>query len=137
MVELIGTGKLSSVEVVSSHFERIEKHNSEIQVVVTFRKEEALEEVRAADRARALGTALGKLHGLPLTLKDAFRVRGVRTTYGLPQGRNYVPRSDCELVRRLRQAGAIIIGRTNLPFASFDWQCNGPVFKECVNPWNQ
>lgn len=70
-----------------------------------------------------------------MTIKDAFRVRGSRSTYGLPQYRNYLPAADCELARRIRAAGAVILGRTNVPFSSFDWNTRNPIFRETVNPW--
>jgi amidase len=64
-------------------------------------------------------------------------VKGSRTTYGLPQYRKYLPADDCELVRRVRAAGAVVMGRTNVPFSSFDWNTSNPVFRETVNPWSE
>lgn len=137
LAALIKSGKATSVQVVSAHLAQIRKHNSWLHAVVTLREQEALAEAAAADRAVAAGEQLGPLHGVPITFKDSYRVNGIRSTFGaLPQYRKHIPKSDCELIRRLRDSGAIFLGRTNVPLLSFDWQCSNPIFKECVNPWN-
>ncbi len=133
---LVRSGTVSAEEVVTAHLRQIETYNPTLRAVVTSDRDEALAQARAADRALASGgTAIGPLHGVPMTIKDAFRVKGSRSTYGVPQYRNYFPTEDCELVRRIRAAGAIVIGRTNVPFAAFDWNTNNPVFRETTNPW--
>lgn len=134
----IRAGTLRSVDVVQAHLDQIARYNPQVHAVVTLRAQAALAEARAADAAVAAGqTFLGPLHGLPLLLKDASRVKGVRSTFGaLPQYALHMPSSDATLVHRLRQAGAIVLGRTNLPLLSLDWQCRNPLFAETVNPWD-
>lgn len=136
MARAIKSKEATSVEIVRAHIEHIEKLNPRINAVVTLRKEEALKDAQAADDAVKNGALIGPLHGVPLTLKDAYRVKGMRSTFGVPQYSRYKPSADCEVVSRVRNAGAIILGRTNVPFASFDWQCKSPIFGETLNPWN-
>ena len=128
---------ITSLDLVKAHIAYIKKHNGRINAVIHLDEENALAQARLADERIANGMDMGPLHGVPMTIKDAFRIKGVPTTYGLPQYKNYLPKEDCEMVRRLKNSGAIVIGKTNLPFASFDWQCRHPNGKEGKNPWNQ
>lgn len=134
---LIREGQATSVQVVDAHLRQIRQWNPQIQAIVSLREADALREAESADLARRNGQPMGPLHGVPITLKDSLRVRGVRSTFGgMPFYANYLPRTDSKLAERLRQAGAIVIGRTNLPLMALDWQCNNPFFEECVNPWD-
>jgi amidase len=134
LASLIRSRGASSEEVVAAHLRQIERYNPMLRAVATLQREAALADARAADRALAnQSDVLGALHGVPMTIKDAFRVKGSRTTYGVPG--NSLPAADCELVRRIRAAGAIILGRTNVPFSLFDWNTRNPLFPETVNPW--
>lgn len=133
----IRAGEVTSVEVVEQHLGHIRRWNPKIHAIVSLRAAEALHEAQAADQARREGRPLGPLHGVPITLKDSLRVRGVRSTFGgLPPYAWHRPRSDSKVAERLRQAGAIVLGRTNLPLLALDWQCNNPFFRTCVNPWD-
>lgn len=137
LASLIREKKVSSVKVVQAHLKQIKKHNSRIAAVVTLCEKDALREARIADKRIQNGLPLGPLHGVPITIKDSYRVKGIRSTFGaLPQYRNSIPTQNCELVKKLRDAGAIILGRTNVPLLSFDWQCRNPLFKEGLNPWD-
>ena len=128
---LLREGQATSVQVVDAHLRQIRKWNPQIQAVVSLREADALREAESADLARRNGQPMGPLHGVPITLKDSLRVRGVRSTFGgMPFYANYLPRTDSKLAERLRQAGAIVIGRTNLPLMALDWQCNNPFFEE-------
>ena len=91
---------------------------------------------RAADEATARGHDVGALHGLPITVKDAFETAGLRTTSGAPDLAGYVPARDADAVARLRAAGAVIFGKTNLPVFAMDWQTANPVFGVTNNPWD-
>src|SRR5690349_4853401 len=105
----IRAGAISSEAVVAAHLRQIERFDSRLHAVATLERDAALAAARAADRALAAHAApIGPLHGVPITIKDAFRVQGSRTTYGLPQYRGYRPAADCELARRIRGAGAIL-----------------------------
>jgi amidase len=137
MALAIRSGNVSSAEIVSAHLEQIRRHNHRIHAIVNLRAKEALAEAKLADEKVKAGAPLGPLHGVPITIKDAFRVKGIRSTYGAaPEYLHSIPRSDCDQVRRLREAGAIVLGRTNIPFLALDWQCRSPFFPEGKNPWD-
>lgn len=137
LAALIRSGEVSSVQVVEAHLSQIRRWNDTLHAVVHVREQEALREAEAADRMQREGRTLGPLHGVPMTLKDSLRVRGVRSTFGgLPPFMRHMPKSDSKMAARLRQAGAIFIGRTNLPLMALDWQCHNPFFPEGVNPWD-
>ncbi len=134
---LIREGQLTSVEVVEAHLRQIRQWNPQLHAVVSVREADALREAEQADAARRDGNPMGPLHGVPITLKDSLRVRGVLSTFGgLPPYAWHHPRTDCKVSERLRQAGAIVIGRTNLPLMALNWQCDNPFYKEGVNPWD-
>lgn len=133
----IREGQVSSVQTVQAHLHHIRRFNDEIDAVVHLAEESALGAAEAADQKQRAGEPLGPLHGVPMTLKDSLRVRGVRSTFGgLPPFFFHVPGSDSTLAARLRRAGAIFIGRTNLPLMALDWQCHNPFFNEGKNPWD-
>ena len=137
LAQRIRQNEVSVVEVVQDHLVHIKKHNPSVKAISVLVEEEALESARQADQEWATGSSeTGPLHGVPITLKDHAIVKGMRTTLGLPQYWNYRPSKDCELVARLRRAGAIILGRTNVPFGCYDWNCRNPIYPETVNPWN-
>jgi amidase len=134
---MIRQKEVTSEVVVQAHLAHIKQHNHKIQAVSVLVEEEALIGARQADQALSAGSReIGSLHGVPITLKDHPIVKGMRTTLGLPQYWNYRPSKDCELVVRLKRAGAIILGRTNVPFGCYDWNCRNPIYPETVNPWN-
>src|ERR1041385_554597 len=109
---LLARRELSAVEVVTAFLERIEAVNPVVNAIVTLVPERALAEAAEADRSRA---PRGPLHGLPVAVKDLVDTAGIRTTYGSPLYRDHVPETDASLVRRLRAAGAIVVGKTNTP----------------------
>lgn len=133
----IREGQVTSVQAVQAHLHHIRRHNDELNAVVHLAEESALGAAEAADQRQRAGEPLGPLHGVPMTLKDSLRVRGLRSTFGgLPPFYFHVPESDSTLAARLRRAGAIFIGRTNLPLMALDWQCHNPFFGEGKNPWD-
>ena len=133
----IRTGETSAVAVLEAHLDRIERWNDDINAVVTLNTEQARARAEAADRALENGHVWGPLHGVPVTVKDQFATAGLRTTYGLPHYAEFVPRVDASLVTRLRQAGGVLLGKTNLPLAAYDWQCVHPTFGRGRNPWDR
>ena len=137
LAQRIRQKEVTSMEVVQAHLNHIKQQNPQIKAVSVLAEEEALMSARNADQELSFGIReIGPLYGVPITLKDHAIVKGVRTTQGLPQYWNYRPSKDCELVARLRRAGAIILGRTNVPFGCYDWNCRNPIYPETVNPWN-
>jgi amidase len=116
--------------------ERIARHNPRLNAIVTLTSDTALARAKAADEARARGDWWGPLHGVPCTIKDSFSVAGVRTTAGAPQWATYTPTQDAVAVARLRGAGAVFLGRTNVPTMLSDWQSVNPIFGATNNPWD-
>ncbi len=122
-------------EVVGWHLERIAAVNPRINAVVSLRPEEALVEADAADRRVAAGAPLGTLHGLPIAIKDLEDTAGIRTTYGSTMFADHIPAVDSLLVRRLRAAGAIVVGKTNTPEFGVGSHTFNEVFGPTRNPW--
>ncbi len=137
LARAIRNGKLSSVEATEAHLERIARLNAPINALVVIDRERAIKASRAADRARAKkGAKLGPLHGVPITIKEAFDVAGLHTTSSHPPLKDNVANSDATLVARLRAAGAIILGKTNVPELCADFQTDSPLFGTTRNPWD-
>ncbi len=132
----IRTGELSSYEVVSAFFKQMEEQNETYNAVVLIDKENALEKARQADLALANGEIWGKLHGVPITVKDNYRTKGLTTTAGYEPLKHYIPNENAEIVKLLIAEGAIIIGKTNLSVLAMDMQADNPVFGHTNNPWD-
>jgi amidase len=133
----IRKGKLTSREATVAHLDRIDRLNGTINALVLVDREGALKAARAADRAAAKKDAkLGPLHGVPITLKEAFDVAGLRTTSSHPPLKDNLARTDASLVARLRAAGAVILGKTNVPELCADFQTDSPLFGTTRNPWD-
>lgn len=128
--------RITSMELTEHILERIELYNARINAIVTLMREEALKRARAADEALRRVELWGPLHGVPITVKDCFEVSGVRTTAGSPSLKDHVPEHDAVAVARLRGAGAIILGHTNVPIMAGDWQSYNKVFGTTNNPWD-
>ena len=129
---LIESRRVSPVEVVQAVLDRIVRFNDTLNSYLTVMDEEALQSARELEKLAQSGTYLGPLHGIPVALKDNIKTRGTPTTAGSRVLQDYVPDEDATIVARLRDAGAVIIGKTNLSeFAG------GPtVFGDMRNPWN-
>jgi amidase len=136
LAALLRKREISARELLTAHLERIEQTNGTVNAIVTFCVERAMAEATAADEALAHGAEVGPLHGLPFGVKDTHATEGVRTTQGSPLFADFVPRSDELLVARERAAGAIVIGKTNVPeFAAGSHTVN-PVFGATHNPYD-
>src|SRR5579883_257558 len=134
LARAIRNGKLTSREVTEAHLDRIERLNASINALVTIDRDRALKSAGAADRAAAKsGATLGPLHGVPITIKEAFDVAGLRTTSSHPPLKDNVAKSDASLVARLRAAGAVILGKTNVPELCADFQTESPLFGTTKN----
>jgi amidase len=132
----IRAGRVSTTEVLNGHLAQIATHNPALNAVVTLDAERAAERAREADEALARGENWGPLHGVPFTLKDAHATAGVRTTTGFPPLANYVPQVDGAVAARLKAAGGILIGKTNVPVMLADFQTSNPLFGRTNNPWD-
>jgi amidase len=122
LVGMLRRREVSSRELLEVLLARVAKHGKALNAVVTPDAERARTDAAAADDELARGRARGPLHGLPMTIKDTFETAGLRTTAGAPELANLVPERDADAVARLRSAGAIVFGKTNVPFMAGDWQ---------------
>jgi amidase len=136
LLELMREKKVSSRELLEGYLDRVERFNPAINAIVTLDAERARERASTADEATARGESWGPLHGLPITIKDVFETAGLRTTCGNPEWSDYVPERDAVLVARLRNAGAVIFGKTNTPTLAADGQTFNAIFGTTNNPWD-
>jgi fatty acid amide hydrolase len=133
----VAAGDVSAAEVVEAHVGRIEAVNRRLNALVAGRFAEARAEARAADEARRRGEPPGPLHGVPVTVKEMFDVAGLPTTLGLPQRAGRVAAEDGPLVARLRRAGAIVLGKTNVPQLGMACEADNPLYGRTLNPWDE
>src|SRR5947208_3683234 len=129
--------KISAREVMQAHLKQIARVNPKVNAIVTLVPEEQLmAQALAADEAIAKGHLLGPLHGLPVGVKDLHLTKGIRTTHGSPLHANDIPDADCLVVEREKNAGAIVIGKTNVPEWGLGSQTFNPVFGPTLNPYD-
>ncbi len=127
---------LSAEELMRATLERIERVNPALNAIVTLCPERALDAAREADARLARGDETGPLHGLPIAHKDLVLTAGLRTTFGSPLFRDFVPKRDDLIVERLRDAGALLLGKTNTPEFGAGSQTFNNVFGETLNPYD-
>ena len=132
----ISSGELSAVETMEAHLAQIEKVNPQVNAIVTLLPEMAMEEARKADEKLARGEKVGPLHGLPVAHKDLVQTKGIRTTFGSLVYEDFIPEEDALLVERLREAGAILLGKTNTPEFGAGSQTFNKVFGVTKNPYD-
>ncbi len=134
---LIKEKKISCEEVMRQYLNHIKKYNSAINAISDLRDEnELLEEAKTKDRLLIDGIVLGPLYGLPMTVKDTYNVKGLISSNGNPKLKSNIASEDAALVTRLKDAGAIILGKTNLALYALDWQSTNPWFGQTNNPYN-
>ena len=121
---------------MAAHLAQIARVNPQVNAIVTLLPEQAMAAAAAADEAQAKGESLGLLHGLPIAFKDLVETAGIRTTHGSPIFANNIPEQDTLLVERVKQAGAITIGKTNTPEFGAGSQTFNPVFGATHNPYD-
>lgn len=132
----IREGRLSSREVLEFFLDRIERLNPALNAVVAMDQAGARERADAADQAVARGEFWGPLHGVPVTIKDAFCTRNLVSTGGDPRRRDAIPEVTAPAVQRYIDAGAIVLGKTNVPFMSADLQSYNDIYGATNNPWH-
>ena len=136
MTKAIRQGEITSVELLNLHLDRIQRYNDEINAVVALDVDTARKRAEEADKAIAEGKNWGPLHGLPMTVKDVFEVEGMPATSGDPKLKNYIPSRNAIAVQRLIDAGAIIFGKTNVPYHAMDIQSYNSIYGTTNNPWD-
>ncbi len=127
--------QLSSEELVELYLRRIEQINPKINAVVAI-ADDAMEQARLADNALAKGKYKGQLHGVPMTIKDCFDTAGVVSTWGTLGRRNFIPDEDAAVVKRLKAAGAILIGKTNTPEFTLSFETHNKIHGFTNNPYD-
>jgi amidase len=135
--DMLRTRRISSRELTHLLLDRLDAINPTLNAVVELPREPALQQAAAADEATARGAATGPLHGVPMTVKDCFNVAGLHTTWGNPAFSDFVADQDAAIVRRLKQAGALVIGKTNVAFMLADFaQTANELYGVTNNPWD-
>lgn len=132
-VRALNDGEVSAVELVDGAIKRIESRDHAINAVVIRNFDEARAQAKAADQARKAGERLPLL-GVPITVKEAYATKGQQTTWGLEPLRGVLAAEDAVAVTRLRNAGAIVLGKTNIPPSLGDWQSDNPIYGRTNNP---
>jgi amidase len=128
--------ELSAAELLDLYLARIERYNPAINAVIGLAVDAARAAADAADHALARGDALGPLHGVPMTVKEAFAGLGLPTTWGVPEFRDNRPARPALALERLAAAGAVIFGKTNVPLWLADWQSYNAIYGLTSNPWD-
>jgi fatty acid amide hydrolase len=135
LAERIARGEITAAEAVEAHIARIEEVNATINAVVVKRYDEARAEARSADERRARGEPLGPLHGVPITVKESLDLAGTPSTFGISSRRDVLTSADDPYVARLRAAGGIILGKTNVAQLLLYIESDGPAYGQTRNPW--
>ena len=136
LAQMIRDREVSAVEVIGANLAQIAKHNTKLNAICTLDEDNAFTRAKLADEALARGENWGALHGVPITVKDIFETAGLRTTAGYIPLKDYVPQQDATVVARLKAAGAVILGKTNMAELAGDFQSTNSLFPRVNNPWN-
>src|SRR6478672_2859323 len=136
LAAVIRSGAISSRDLLDLYLERVDRFNPTLNAIVTLDADRARADADAADAAIVRSDDLGPLHGVPITIKDSIETAGMRTTSGAKMLAEYVPQRDAIAVARLRAAGAIVFGKSNLPEFAGDSQSYNELFGTTNNPWD-
>ena len=136
MLTALRARQISAVELLELHERRYRRHNPELNAIVEPAFEAARHAAETADARRARGDD-ALLLGLPITLKESINVRGLRTTVGMPHWKDFRSEHDAPVTTRLKAAGAVLMGKTNVPKMLADWQSDNPIYGRTSNPWDR
>ena len=128
--------QIGCLELLDHLLDRVDRHNPRLNAIVVRDVERARARAEAADAALARGDLWGPLHGVPMTFKESYDMEGLPTTWGLPEFADRRAERDSTVVRRMREAGAVPFGKTNVPVLLADWQSYNPVYGSTNNPWD-
>lgn len=132
----ISSGEITSTELTNEFYNRIKKHNNSINAFVIENKQDALETARKLDLFFNEGKPAGLLHGIPVSLKESFNLKGHKTTVNFKTLKDNVAPDDAAIVKRLKKEGAVILGKTNVPTLLADNQTFGPLYPTAKNPYD-
>ena len=136
LAQLIRDRQIGCLELLDHYLERVDRFNPQLNAIIVQDADRARERARQADAALARGEVWGPLHGVPMTCKDSFNVAGLPTTFGSPQLKDNVAAEDALAIQRLKAAGAVIFGKTNVPLWLADFQSYNDVYGTTNNPWD-
>jgi amidase len=127
---------ISAVELLQLYLDRVDRYNAAVNAIVVDIRDQALTMAAAADRALAEGRAVGPFHGVPMTVKESYNVAGTPTTWGNPDWKDNIASEDAEAVKRLKGAGTVVFGKTNVPLALADLQSYNDIYGTTNNPYD-
>lgn len=136
LASMVREKKVGAVELLDFYLGRIDRLNPRVNAVILQRADEARKEAAACDAMTVRGESRGPLHGVPMTVKESFNVAGLPTTWGVAQAKGFRARDDALVVSRVRAAGAVILGKTNVPLVLGDWQSYNAIHGVTRNPWD-
>jgi amidase len=136
LAAMVRKRKISCLELLDHYVSRVERYNPLLNAIVVTDLPAARNQARLADRALAKGEVWGPFHGVPMTVKEAIQVAGLPTTFGAPQYRDNIARTDALVVRRWRKSGAVVFGKTNVPIWLMDHQSFNEIYGVTKNPWD-
>jgi amidase len=136
MLTALQAGQVSAAELLELHAQRIARYNPQVNAIVIPNEEQARQRAAEADAAYARGETLGSLQGLPLTIKDCIEVAGLRTTAGIVARAETISAENGPVAQRVLDAGAVLMGKTNVPPYADDWQAGNKIFGRTNNPWD-
>jgi amidase len=136
LASMIKRKTISALELLDHYIARVEKYNPKLNAIIATDFDPARKRAREADRALARGKPWGPFHGVPMTIKEAFDVAGMPTTWGVPQLKNNIAKQDAVAVQRWKAAGAIVFGKTNVPAWLADGQSFNAIYGITNNPWD-
>jgi amidase len=136
IAQAIRSGEISSLELTDHFIDRIERYDEDINAIVVRDFDRARDAAKQADEVQASGKARGPLHGVPMTIKESYDIEGLPTTWGFPEFKENIATSDAYVVERYKEAGALFMGKTNVPVALGDFQSFNPIYGTTGNPWD-
>jgi len=128
--------EVGCVEMLKMYFDRVDALNADLNAIIVQMREAALADAEEADRALARGDHLGPLHGVPMTTKESYDIAGTPTTWGVPEQKDNIATKDALAIQRLKAAGAVIFGKTNVPLMLSDFQSYNDIYGTTNNPWD-
>jgi len=135
IVAALAARQIGALELARAAIARIESRDQQINAIVVRDFDRALDAAAEADRAIARGES-GPLLGLPMTVKEGYNIAGLPTTWGIEAFRGWIAQEDAVAVKRLKGAGAVILGKSNVPVGLADWQSVNPIYGRTRNPWD-
>ena len=136
LAAMIQAKEVGSAELLDGYLERVRRFNPKLNAIIAMDEAGARQRAEAADAALAKGEVWGPLHGVPMTIKESYDVAGMPSTWGNPPLKDNVPSEDALSVQRLKAAGVVLFGKTNVPLNLADFQSYNDIYGVTNNPWN-